>query len=69
MVHLTRLDGTHFVLNADLVERIESTPDTVVFLTTGHHFVVREGVDAIVDEIIRFRRRIAQPGYLREVGA
>lgn len=68
MVHLTRLDGTTFVLNADLIERIEGTPDTVVTLTSGHHYVVREQVDGIVEEIVQFRRRITQP-HLWEVRA
>lgn len=69
MVHLTRLDGTKFVINADLIERLEGTPETVVTLTNGHHFVVRELVDDIIEEIISFRRRIVQPDSGREVRA
>jgi flagellar protein FlbD len=62
MVSLTRLDGTHFVLNTDLIEFMEATPDTVITLTNGHHFVVREHVDEVVRQVVLFRHRI-QVGY------
>ena len=55
MVWLTRFDGTQFVLNGDLIETIEATPDTVIRLTNGHHFVVRESIDAIMRQVIEFR--------------
>ena len=58
MVWLTRFDGTRFALNADLIECAEETPDTVITLTNGHHFVVRESVDDLVDQVVAFRRRI-----------
>lgn len=59
MVWLTRLDGTTFMLNADLIEHIEHTPDTVMTLTNGHRFVVRESIADIEEQIVRFRQRIA----------
>lgn len=55
LVSLTRLDGSHFVLNTDLIEFMEATPDTVITLTNGHHFVVRERVEEVVRQIILFR--------------
>ena len=58
MVWLSRFDGTRFMLNASLIETIEATPDTVITLTNGHHFVVRESPDAIAQEIVAFRRRV-----------
>ena len=57
MLCLTRLNGTSIVLNADLIESIEATPDTVVVLVTQRKIVVRESPDAIIDKIIAFRRR------------
>ena len=57
MVWLTRFDGTRFALNADLIELAEERPDTVITLTNGHHFVVRERVDDIVQLIVAFRHR------------
>jgi flagellar protein FlbD len=59
MVHLTRLNKTPLVLNSDLIEHLQSTPDTLITLTNGDHFVVRETPEEIVSKIITFRRRIS----------
>ena len=58
MVWLTRFDGTTFLLNSDQIEHVETTPDTVVTLTNGHHYVVRESAEEIEEQVVRFRRRI-----------
>lgn len=58
MIKLTRLNGKEFVLNIDLIEFIESTPDTVISTTTGKKIVVTESVDDIIDRIVEFRRRL-----------
>ena len=56
MIHVTRLNHTPLVLNSDLIEHIEMTPDTVIALTTGQKFMVRETADEVVKRIIEFRR-------------
>ena len=58
MIELTRLNGTKFFLNAELIEIIESTPDTVITLTTDKKLVVLENKDEIIDEVIEYKRRI-----------
>jgi flagellar protein FlbD len=58
MVWLTRFDGTRFVINTDLIESAEATPDTVITLTNGHRFVVCEGVDDLIARVVAFRHRI-----------
>jgi flagellar protein FlbD len=45
------------VLNADLIETIEATPDTVISLVTGKKYVVREKVEEVIDRIVEFRRK------------
>ncbi|MEN3184594.1 MAG: flagellar FlbD family protein [Atribacterota bacterium] len=57
MIELTRLNGSVFVLNADLIETIEATPDTVISLVTGKKYVVREKVAEVIDRIVEFRRK------------
>ena len=42
MIELTRLNGTVFGLNPELIEVVDSTPDTVITLTTGRKFIVKE---------------------------
>lgn len=58
MIWLTRFDGTRFALNADIIQTMEETPDTVITLTNGHHFIVREHVDDIMRQIIQFRHQV-----------
>lgn len=60
MIALTRLDGSVFYLNPDLIEVIEVTPDSVLKLTTQHRYVVRESADEIIERTIEFRRRVFQ---------
>jgi Uncharacterized protein, possibly involved in motility len=35
MIYVTRLNNEEFIINAELIEFIEKTPDTVISLTTG----------------------------------
>jgi len=58
MIHLTRLNHLPLVLNADLIEWIEVTPDTVISLTTGQKLVVRETAEEVVRRVVEFRRAI-----------
>ena len=58
MIDLRLINGTHIVLNSDLIEFIEATPDTVISLSTGKKLMVKESVDEVVEKIVRFRGRI-----------
>ena len=60
MIRLTRLNHAPLVLNSDLIEHIEATPDTVISLTTGQKIMVRESASEVVDRVIAFRRTILQ---------
>ena len=59
MIQLTRLNHIPLILNSDLIEHIEVTPDTVIVLTTGQKFLVTETADEVIDKVIRFRRSVA----------
>jgi flagellar protein FlbD len=61
MIHLTRINRLPLVLNADLIEHLEVTPDTVISLTNGQKFVVRESADEVIERVVEFRRRIEGP--------
>jgi flagellar protein FlbD len=69
MIAVTRLDGSALVLNAELIERIEATPDTVVTMTSGETFVVREAPTAIVDRVVEYRRAVLMGGPAVGAGA
>jgi len=59
MIRLTRLNRVPLVLNSDLIEHVEATPDTVIALTTGQKLVVMESADEVIQKVIDFRRLIA----------
>jgi flagellar protein FlbD len=63
MIQLTRINHVPLVLNADLIEHIETTPDTVISLTNGQKFVVLETTDEVVRKVIDFRRTILQTRF------
>lgn len=58
MIHLTRINRVPLVLNSDLIEHVEATPDTVISLTTGQKLLVLESPDDIIERVIHFRRSI-----------
>jgi flagellar protein FlbD len=61
MIHVTRINHVPLVLNADLIEHLETTPDTVVSLTNGQKYMVLESAEEIVERVIAYRRRIFGP--------
>ncbi len=58
MIKVTKLDGREVVVNADLIEFLESTPETIISTTTGKKIVVKEKVEEVVRRIMDFRRQI-----------
>ena len=56
MIRLTRLDGESFILNADLIQYVESRPDTFVTLTTGDRVVVAESDDEVVRRAVAYQQ-------------
>ena len=62
MITLTRLSGSVFVLNSDLIERIDATPDSVVTLIDGKKYVVAETLDEIIDLVRTYRGEVIAVG-------
>ncbi|TGE32617.1 flagellar FlbD family protein [Desulfosporosinus sp. Sb-LF] len=60
MIYVTRLNDKTFVINPDLIEMMEETPDTVITLTGGNKFVVSEPIEVLIERIAEFRRRCLQ---------
>jgi flagellar protein FlbD len=58
MIRLTRINQVPLVLNADLIEHVETTPDTVISMTNGQKFVVLESSEEVIHRVIEFRREI-----------
>ena len=51
MIRLTRINRVPLVLNADLIEHLEATPDTVIAMTTGQKFMVLETADEVIQKV------------------
>ena len=68
MIAVTRLDGTAILINEDLIETIEQTPDTVLSLVNGHKLMVRDHPGQLVQRVIDFRRLVSGASRLALVG-
>ena len=58
MIKVTRLNDSEFWVNADLIEFIEETPDTVISFVNSDKIVVKEAARSLVDAIVDYRRQI-----------
>jgi len=58
VIRLTRLNQVPLVINSDLIEHVEITPDTVIALTTGQKILVLETADEVIERVVRFRRSV-----------
>ena len=56
MIDLTKMNGREITVNAELIETVEETPDTVVTLTTGKKISVKESRQMIKNLVILYKR-------------
>ena len=62
MIRITRFDGTQVVVNSDIIQTVEETPDTIVTLTTGDKMMIKETVDEVIQAVIEFKRSVFAGG-------
>jgi flagellar protein FlbD len=63
MIKLTKFNSDankrgEFILNAEIIETIEQTPDTVVTLTNGKKLIVEENMEEVVRRVMTYRRAL-----------
>lgn len=58
VIRVTRLNNKEFVMNCELIQFIEETPDTVITLQTKEKIIVREGVEELIRRVIEYHRAI-----------
>ncbi len=58
MINVTRINGTKFYVNAEFIEKVEETPDTVITLTSGSKFIVKETGQEIKNLVIAYKKEI-----------
>ena len=66
MIEVTRLNGTQILVNADLIELVEETPDTVITFTTGRKIIVTESRQRIKSLVKSYKREIMETGFKAE---
>lgn len=57
MIRITRLNGNEMMVNAEMIEFIEASPDTIISLMSGKKIMVGEDVDTVVERVIAYRRQ------------
>lgn len=58
MITLTRINNMEVTINCDLIEYIEITPDTIITLTNGKKWIVKESKEDVIAKVIEFKRKI-----------
>ena len=66
MIVLHRLNGQVITVNAELIETIESTPDTIIRLVNGHRYIVTETMEQVVELGVQYKGKAGIPAFLRE---
>jgi flagellar protein FlbD len=61
MIFVSRLDGKRLVINGELIELIEQTPETLITTTTGKKVVVKESVEEIVEKVKQYKKELNLP--------
>ncbi len=65
MILVTRLNGSQFYINAEMIQLVENTPDTVITLTDKSKLVVQEPAEVVVQRFIEYRQKINQKNGLQ----
>jgi len=60
MIRVTRLNDKEMVINAEMIEFVEATPDTLISLKSGKKIMVMEPVDDVIELVIEYKRSCSQ---------
>ena len=66
MIEVTKINGTKVLVNPDLIEVVEETPDTVITFTTGRKIIVKESRQQIKSLVKSYKREIMETGFKAE---
>lgn len=59
MIKITGLDNKEFVINSEHIEKLEQIPESLITLTNGHKYLVKESNDEIIRKVIEYKRKIS----------
>jgi flagellar protein FlbD len=63
VIRITKFDGSSIILNPELIQTIEATPDTVITLTSGQQLVVKNSVEELVAAFMDYKRSISSSNW------
>lgn len=66
MIYVTQRDNKQVLLNNDLIEIVEETPDTVITLVTGKKILVKESTEEIRQRVAVFKAKVINMSYKKE---
>jgi len=58
MIEVTKLNGLKTLINPDLIETVESNPDTVISFTTGRKIIVKESRQEVNNLVKSYRKEL-----------
>ena len=58
MISVTRINGKELFVNAEKIEFIEMTPDTIITTTTGKKIIVADKVEEVIEKVYEYRRKV-----------
>ncbi len=58
MIEVTRLNGVKLTINAEMIEKVEESPDTVISLTSGNKIIVKESRQEVRNLVILYKKEI-----------
>ena len=63
MIEVTKMNGTKILINAEIIESVEETPDTVISFVTGKKIIVKESRQEIKNLVILYKRDFMANGF------
>ncbi len=61
MISVTRMNGSRFYINAEMILSVEATPDTVITLVNDRKLIVRDKAEEVVAYMMAYQQKIRQP--------
>ncbi|NPV84694.1 MAG: flagellar FlbD family protein [Anaerolineae bacterium] len=61
MIQLTHFSGGKFYLNAEMIQSVESTPDTLITLSNSQKLLVKDKVEDVIRKVLEYQRIIHNP--------
>ncbi len=62
MIEVTKLNGSKILINAEIIESVEETPDTVISFVTGKKIIVKESRQEIKNLVVLYKREFMTTG-------